>query len=98
MEKHGLKTFTDRLDYVDSGPDNEVPARMEEFLAGVPDGRPFFLWVNFSDPHHPWNAKTDEPDPTTVSLPPHWPDLPGMREQVAAIAARSRGWIGHFRP
>ena len=84
LEKHGLKTFTDRLDYVDSGPDNEVPARMEEFLDRIPDGRPFFLWVNFSDPHHVWNAKEDEPDPATVTLPPHWPDLPGMREQVAA--------------
>ncbi len=84
LEKHGLKTFTDRLDYVDSGPDNEVPSRVEEFLDRVPDGRPFFLWVNFSDPHHPWNAKQDEPDPATVALPPHWPDLPGMRTQVAA--------------
>ncbi|MHB8901543.1 MAG: sulfatase family protein [Thermoguttaceae bacterium] len=84
MAKHGLKTFTDRLDYVKTGSDNEVPAQVEEFLGQVPEGRPFFLWVNFSDPHHVWNAKDDEPDPATVSLPAHWPDLPGVREQVAA--------------
>jgi arylsulfatase A-like enzyme len=84
MEKHHLKTFAERLDYVNSCPDTEVPVRVEEFLSQVPDGRRFFLWVNFSDPHHPWNAKADEPDPATVTLPPHWPDLPGMREQVAA--------------
>lgn len=84
MEKHRLKTFAERLDYVNTCSDAEVPARVEEFLQQVPQGRPFFLWVNFSDPHHPWNANADEPDPAAVTLPPHWPDLPGIREQVAA--------------
>ncbi|MFM7832881.1 MAG: sulfatase-like hydrolase/transferase, partial [Planctomycetaceae bacterium] len=45
---------------------------------------PFFLWANFSDPHHPWNTDSQlRPDPAALQLPAHWPDLPGLREQLA---------------
>ena len=84
MQKHGLKTFEQRLDYVRRGSDADTVTQMAEFLDGKPADKPFCLWMNFSDPHHPWNAPAaDRPDPASLKLPAHWPDLPGMREQLA---------------
>jgi arylsulfatase A-like enzyme len=84
FEAHGLATFAKRLDFVDVSPAPRVAGRVADFLDRKPADKPFFLWVNFSDPHHPWDAKSDEPDPATLKLPPHWPDTPGMRRQLAA--------------
>lgn len=84
IQEHGLKTFADRVDFLNTCPDPEVPGQVAAFLDARPDGKPFFLWANFSDPHHPWNAPADfRPDPASLTLPEHWPDLPGMREQFA---------------
>ena len=48
------------------------------------------MWANFSDPHHPWNAPAEfRPDPASLKLPAHWPDLPGMREQARRLLCRS---------
>ena len=61
---------------------------MAEFLDQKPAEKPFFLWANFSDPHHVWNAPAEfRPDPASLRLPAHWPDLPGMREQLADYCA-----------
>jgi arylsulfatase A-like enzyme len=85
LEKHGMRTFERRLDYVRQGSDTQAIEQMKEFLTLKPAEKPFFLWVNFSDPHHPWAApNTDCPDPASLKLPAHWPDQPGMREQLAA--------------
>ena len=83
-DKHGLKTFTDRVDYVRQGSDTEAIVQMREFLDLKPRAKPFCLWLNFSDPHHPWTPPaSDRPDPASLKLPAHWPDVPGMREQLA---------------
>ena len=88
MEKHGLKTFADRVDYLRQGSDTEAINQMREFLDLKPRGSPFCLWLNFSDPHHVWNAPaSDRPDPASLKLPAHWPDVPGMREQLADYCA-----------
>ena len=88
MQQHKMRTFEERLDYVRRGSDTEAVAQMAEFLDRKPAGKPFCLWLNFSDPHHPWNAPAlDRPDPAALKLPPHWPDLPGVREQVADYCA-----------
>lgn len=88
MEKHGLRTFPDRLDYVKQGSDTLAVAQMKEFLDAKPSDKPFCLWLNFSDPHHPWNAPaSDRPAPASLKLPGQWPDLPGLREQVADYCA-----------
>jgi arylsulfatase A-like enzyme len=88
MSKHGMRTFEQRLDYVRRGSDTEVVTQMTEFLEAKPADKPFCLWVNFSDPHHVWNAPAaDRPNPATLKLPAHWPDLPGMREQLADYCA-----------
>jgi len=83
LRKHGMKTFAARVDYLDSSRGEGVERKMEEFFAQRPAEKPFFLWVNFNNPHHPWNEMTARPDPATLKLPPHWPDLPGVREQFA---------------
>jgi arylsulfatase A-like enzyme len=65
-------------------PDSEVATQVGNFLDKKPADKPFFLWANFSDPHHPWNAPQKfRPDPSSLKLSAHWPDLPGMREQLA---------------
>ncbi len=88
VEKHGLKTFAQRVDFLRQGSDTEAIAQMREFLAGKPAAKPFCLWLNFSDPHHVWNADASfRPDPKSLKLPAHWPDLPGMREQLADYCA-----------
>lgn len=84
LNKHGMKTFAQRVDYLRTGPDDGVARQVAEFLDQKPAGKPFFMWANFSDPHHPWSAPAEyRPNPATLKLPAHWPDLPGMREQLA---------------
>ncbi len=82
--EHDMKTFDDRVDYLRTGSDAKAVEQTIEFLDSVPSGRPFFLWTNFSDPHHPWNAPAEfRPDPASLQIPRHLPDLPGVRNQLA---------------
>ncbi len=87
-QQHALQTFAERVDYLRTGADTEVAGQAAEFLDQKPADKPFFLWANFSDPHHVWNAPAEfRPDPAALQLPAHWPDLPGMREQLADYCA-----------
>lgn len=82
--KYQLKTFSKRVDFLNTCSDNEVASQVAAFLDKKPNEKPFFMWANFSDPHHAWNAPAEyRPDPASLVLPAHWPDLPGMREQLA---------------
>lgn len=84
----GYKTFKDRFDVVETGSDSLAVEQARAFLEGRPKDKPFCLWVNFSDPHHVWNAPASyRPDPATLKLPAHVPDLPGVREQYADYCA-----------
>ena len=84
----GYKTFADRFDVVQGGSDAQAVEQAAAFLEGRPKDKPFCLWVNFSDPHHPWSAPASyRPDPATLKLPAHVPDLPGVREQYADYCA-----------
>ena len=88
FQQHNLQTFAERVDYLRTGADGEVAGQVTEFLDQKPAEKPFFLWANFSDPHHVWNAPAEfRPDPASLRLPAHWPDLPGMREQLADYCA-----------
>ena len=88
ITEHGMRTFEQRVDYVRTGSDLQAIEQMREFLAAKPAAKPFCLWLNFSDPHHVWNADASfRPDPLSLKLPAHWPDLPGMREQLADYCA-----------
>jgi N-sulfoglucosamine sulfohydrolase len=87
-EKLHLQTFTDRVDFLNTCPDDQVAGQLLAFLDKKPADKPFFMWANFSDPHHPWNAPAEfRPDPASLKLPAHFPDLPGMREQLADYCA-----------
>ncbi len=84
----GLKTFSNRVDFLNSCPDDQVPGVVSEFLQQRPAESPWFLWANFSDPHHPWNAPASyRPEPSSLVLPEHLPDLPGVRDQLADYCA-----------
>ena len=79
-------TWQRRIDFIDrSGDRNKTGAIVEQFLDKKPAGKPFFLWVNFNDPHHPWDrAPADQAtDPAKLTLPKHLPDLPGVRDDLA---------------
>ena len=86
LEKHGVRTWDKRVDFLDrnSGRNQTVPV-INKFLDAVPSGKPFFLWANFNDPHHPWDKDAVQPghDPAKLNLPAHLPDLPGMRGDLA---------------
>jgi N-sulfoglucosamine sulfohydrolase len=87
-DKHQLRTFAERVDYLNTCPDAEVAGQVAAFLERKPADKPFFMWANFSDPHHPWNAPAEfRPDPAQLKLPGHLPDLPGVREQLADYCA-----------
>lgn len=84
FNEHHLRTFKDRFDYVDASGQESVPARMNEFFDQRPKDKPYFLWVGFSDPHHPWNSGKNPPDPTKLAVPGFLPDLPGVRADLSA--------------
>jgi arylsulfatase A-like enzyme len=83
--KHSLSTFARRVDFLDISDD--VPrtlSKIDEFFTRRPDGSPFFLWVNFRDPHHVWDDGALSPghDAATLRVPAYLPDLPGVREDL----------------
>lgn len=82
-KKHQMQSVPNRFDYVNmTGGRESTPGIVREFLDRVPTGNPFFLWVNFSDPHHPWNAPKVH-EPASLPMPGDWPDLPEMRGDFA---------------
>lgn len=88
IEKHDLARFRDNFDFVDvsEGLDN-TPQLFEKFLADVPAGEPFFFWINFQDPHYPWNkpnAFAGSNPPDTLEVPGYLPDIPSVRDALAA--------------
>jgi arylsulfatase A-like enzyme len=86
FEEHGLTTFDKRVDWLDKNSTRaQTQDRVNTFLDKVPAGRPFFLWVNFNDPHHKWddNAIPKPHDPAKIPVPSYLPDVPGMRADLA---------------
>ncbi|HET8549022.1 MAG TPA: sulfatase [Bryobacteraceae bacterium] len=86
-ETHGLRTWQRRIDYLDTSPQGQTQARFQEFLSKAPPGKPWFFWINYSDPHHPWDMQIRKIDPAAVEVPPYLPDLPGVREDLARYGA-----------
>lgn len=82
-KEHDMLSVPERFDYVKMGGGRETTtATVNEFLDRVPAGRPFILWVNFNDPHHPWNAPRVQ-DPATLPMPADWPDVPELRDDFS---------------
>lgn len=85
-DAHDLRTFKNRVDFLDrTGQRAKTPEIVDQFLGQVPRNAPFFFWVNFSDPHHVWDANAIDPpyDPAKMPVPGWLPDLPGVRHDLA---------------
>jgi len=83
FEKHDLITFPDRVDYLEVGEDEEVLGQFKSFLDKVPDQSPFFMWMNYSDPHRHFTADGHSPDPDSITLPATMPDTEAVRKDLA---------------
>ncbi|MFN7920237.1 MAG: sulfatase [Bryobacteraceae bacterium] len=85
IRERGLETFAKRLDFVDRSGPGHTEEVVNAFFDKLPKGKPFFFWVNFNDPHHPWDTNAISPprDPAKVTLPRYLPDLPGVRYDFA---------------
>jgi arylsulfatase A-like enzyme len=94
--KYGLRTWKNRVDFMDVSPPNQTTVRFEEFLSKAPARRPWFFWINYSDPHHPWDADAGHVDPAKIVLPPHLPDLPGVRGDLARYCGEVERLDGLF--
>ena len=82
-QKYGLQTFDSRVDFLDrQSPRDKTAQRVNEFFDKRPAGKPYFLWVNFDDPHYPWDNLTGGVDAKTLTVPEWLPDLPGVREDL----------------
>ncbi len=84
--KHDRRTFERRFNHAqDPGKMEDFGGKLARFLDDVPEGQPWFLWLNFSDPHHVWTMQGPEglPDASKIEVPLHLPDLPGVRGDLA---------------
>lgn len=82
-EKYQLRSWKQRVDFLNISSQGPTPQLFDEFLGQAPKERPWFFWINYNDPHHPWDADAGRVDPAKIKLPPHLPDLPGVREDLA---------------
>ncbi len=97
FDEHHLVTFKERFDYVDSSGQDKVPDRIKDFFDQRPKDKPYFLWVGFSDPHHPWNSGKNPPDPAKLKVPGFLPDLPGVRADLARYVGEIEHCDGDFQ-
>lgn len=84
-ERHNLKTWSKRIDSLHIGGARDQTAPLFDKFLTEAKGKPFFYWLNFSDPHHVWdrNAIPKPHDPARIPVPKHLPDTPGMRDDLA---------------
>ncbi len=89
LDGRKLRRFRDRVNFADSAGGTNFPAILGRFLDAAPKGQPWFFWLGFYDPHHPWDTRrgATRPDPAKVVLPPHLPDLPGVRDALSRYLA-----------
>ena len=74
-----------------------VADRTIDWLGTVPAGDPFFCWVSFPDPHHPWDPPQSEMnrvDWRDLDLPP---GHPGTDEAVRKVlAGKPAHWLAYY--
>ena len=68
-----------------------------DWLGSLDDTAPWFCWVSFPDPHHPWDPPASELDRVPwqdLSLPP---GHPGTDEEIRRIlATKPAHWLGYY--
>ena len=97
FEAHQMQTFKKRYDYVDASGQDNIPETMAAFFDQRPAGKPYYLWVNFSDPHHPWDSGKNPPDPSKINVPGSLPDLPGVRSDLSRYEGEIEHMDGDFQ-
>ena len=97
MQVQGMRgpLFEGRFDHVMKNPTKgaaleKVPALLGSALDEVSDGKPFFLYFGFNQPHRNWGEDHDGIDPEKLTLPQDWPDLPEVRLDYARYLADVR--------
>ena len=68
----------------------EVGDKVGGVLDSVPEGKPWFLYFGFNQPHRSFGTDHDAIDPSKLVLPPDWPDLPEVRLDYARYLADVR--------
>lgn len=97
-EKYKLQTFDSRVDFLDRASPPEMTARrVNEFFDRRPAEKPFFLWVNFNDPHYPWDNVPNGIDAKKLRVPAFLPDLPGVREDLRRYYDEVQRMDGEFQ-
>ena len=93
---HHLGNGRHRYDYFQSNNWNRKqfgdPVKILDEVNQKREGQPFFLWVNFHEPHRnwrpfkqpgwEWQPEIWRPDPGDIRLPPDFPDIPSLREDM----------------
>lgn len=105
--KYNMRTWSKRVDYLETpvkgGPgaptvnQKDTAAKLDEFASRTPKRKPWFFWINYSDPHHVWDPGAGNVDPGKVVLPPHLPDLAGVRGDLARYCGEVERMDGFFR-
>ncbi|MEM7143882.1 MAG: sulfatase [Verrucomicrobiota bacterium] len=98
LEALGVRgeVFEDRFDHFVRGTSTKgevlerVPEMVGAVLDEVPEGKPFFLYFGFSQPHRKWGEDHEGIDPAALVLPADWPDLPEVRLDYARYLAEVR--------
>lgn len=71
--------------------------RAISWLDGLPQDDPWFCWLSFPDPHHPWDLPVDQWqrfDWRTLPLPP---GHPGSEDEIRRILAdKPEHWLAWF--
>jgi len=84
-EKHNMRTWKNRVDFLDVSSQGPTPKLFDQFLGKVPKGRPWFFWINYNDPHHPWDADAGKVDPGERRLDPSL-SATELERQVRALS------------
>ena len=71
-----------QFDWYDAVAERDYGRAMGDFLEET-GGRPFFLWVGFSDPHRAYGDAPEVHDPSDVRVPPQLADTPETRGDLA---------------
>jgi arylsulfatase A-like enzyme len=96
-QEHNLRTWERRVHFLDTSPQQQTAGTFTKFLDSVPDGKSWFFWMNYSDPHHPWDKDASAVDPAHIQIPSSLPDLPGVRDDLSRYCGeieRADGWFG----
>lgn len=85
MKQHLGKNGNKQFDHVKDGHDDKAPELFKEFLAKT-NGKPFFAWVAFHDPHRPYGGAQGAVrvhDPSEVKVSPYFKDTENTRREIS---------------